>query len=176
MRKTFQPSLFDTTFARARAAARKRMVVQAQIAELQGQLSSLYITPGERATVHAPSDAAGLVMTSMSSLEHEELWVINLNTRNGVMSVNPLYRGSTNNTQVKVGDVFKIALVEGATSIIVLHNHPSGDPTPSADDVAVTRGIVSAGKLLDIEVLDHIVVSGGRFISLKERSLGFESR
>jgi DNA repair protein RadC len=84
-----------------------------------------------------------------------------------------LYQGSVSASQVRVGEVFRQAIIEQASAIIIAHNHPSGDPTPSPDDVAVTRAIVQAGKLLDIEVLDHIVVSQDRFISLKERGLGF---
>jgi DNA repair protein RadC len=74
---------------------------------------------------------------------------------------------------VRVGELFKSAVRRNAASIIVAHNHPSGDPTPSPDDIAVTRAIVEAGKLLDIDVLDHLVIGGGKFVSLKQRGLGF---
>ena len=74
---------------------------------------------------------------------------------------------------VRVGEVFKQAIRQNAASIIVVHNHPSGDPTPSPEDVALTRAIVQAGKLLDIDVLDHLVIAGGKFVSLKEKGLGF---
>ena len=69
--------------------------------------------------------------------------------------------------------MFKEAIRKNASALIVTHNHPSGDPTPSPDDVAVTRAIVQAGKLLDVEVLDHLVIGQGRWVSLKERGLGF---
>jgi len=72
-----------------------------------------------------------------------------------------------------VGEVFKEAIRRNAVSLIVAHNHPSGDPTPSPEDIALTRAIVQAGKLLDIDVLDHLVIGGQRFVSLKERGLGF---
>jgi DNA repair protein RadC len=84
-----------------------------------------------------------------------------------------LYQGSVSSSQVRVGEVFRQAIIEQASSIIIAHNHPSGDPTPSPDDVAVTRAIVQAGKLLDIDVLDHVVVCSTRHVSLKERGLGF---
>jgi DNA repair protein RadC len=74
---------------------------------------------------------------------------------------------------VRVGELFKEAIRINASALIVTHNHPSGDPTPSPDDVAVTRAIVQAGKLLDIDVLDHLVIGAGKFISLKEKGLGF---
>lgn len=129
--------------------------------------------PEERPAIHSPEDAASLVRYEMSALEQEELRVLLLDTRNRVVHIETVYRGSLNSSQVRVGELFKTAVRRSAASIIVVHNHPSGDPTPSPDDVAVTRAIVQAGKLLDIEVLDHLVIGGGRFVSLKERSLGF---
>jgi DNA repair protein RadC len=129
--------------------------------------------PEERPAIHSPEDAASLVRYEMSALEQEELRVLLLDTRNRVMHIETVYRGSLNSSQVRVGELFKTAVRRSAASIIVVHNHPSGDPTPSPDDVAVTRAIVQAGKLLDIELLDHLVIGGGRFVSLKERSLGF---
>ena len=83
-----------------------------------------------------------------------------------------VYHGSVNAAQVRVGEIFKPAVQRMAKAIVVAHNHPSSDPTPSPDDVAVTRAIVQAGKLLDIDVLDHLVIGGNRFVSLKERGLG----
>ncbi len=72
-----------------------------------------------------------------------------------------------------MGELFRVAIRRNSAAVIILHNHPSGDPTPSPDDIALTRAIVQAGKLLDIEVLDHLVIGRGRFVSLKERGLGF---
>ena len=109
----------------------------------------------------------------MQALEQEELRVILLNTRNRVDIVDSVYRGSLNSSQVRVGEIFRKAIRRNAAAIIVVHNHPSGDPTPSPDDVALTRMIVDAGKLLDIEVLDHLVIGAGRHVSMKERGLGF---
>jgi DNA repair protein RadC len=127
----------------------------------------------ERPAVHSPSEAAGLVMYDMSSLESEELWVLLLNTRNHVIDIRHIYKGSLDSSQVRINELFRWAIIEGAKSIIVLHNHPSGDPTPSPDDIAITRAIVQAGKLLDIDVMDHLIIGGGRYASLKERGLGF---
>jgi DNA repair protein RadC len=84
-----------------------------------------------------------------------------------------VYKGSVNSSQVRVGELFKDAIRINASAIIVVHNHPSGDPTPSPDDVAATRAIVQAGKLLDVDVLDHMVIGQGKWVSLKERGLGF---
>jgi len=84
-----------------------------------------------------------------------------------------LYQGSVNSSQVRVGEVYRQAIIDNSSSIIIAHNHPSGDPTPSPDDVVVTKAILQAGKLLDIDLLDHLILSNGRFVSLKERGLGF---
>ena len=130
-------------------------------------------SPEERLVINSPADAAALVAYEMSALEQEHLRVILLDTRNHVLDIVEVYKGSVNSSQVHVGELFKPAVRRNATALIVVHNHPSGDPTPSPDDVAVTRAIIQAGKLLDVEVLDHIVIGQGRWISLKERGLGF---
>jgi DNA repair protein RadC len=130
-------------------------------------------SPEERPAINSPAEAAALVQYEMSGLEQEHLRVILLDTRNRVLDIVEIYRGSVNSSQVHIGEVFKPAIRRNATAIIVIHNHPSGDPTPSPDDVAVTRAILQAGKLLDIDVLDHMVIGQGRWVSLKERGLGF---
>lgn len=129
--------------------------------------------PEDRPIINSPADAAALVQYEMSGLEQEELRVILLNTRNHVLAISKVYRGSLNSSQVRIGELFKTAVRRNAAAIIVVHNHPSGDPTPSPDDVALTRAVVEAGRLLDIEVLDHLIVGKGRWVSLKERKLGF---
>ena len=123
--------------------------------------------------INSPSDAAVLVMTEMSLLEQETLKVILLDTRNRVLSIVEIYHGTVNSSYVRVGEIFRPAIQKMAPAIIVVHNHPSGDPTPSPDDVVVTRAMVAAGKLLDITILDHIVIGQSRWVSLKERGLGF---
>ena len=130
-------------------------------------------SPEERPTINSPADAATLVQYEMSALEQEHLRVILLDTRNHVLDIVEVYQGSVNSSQVRVGEVFKAAIRRGVPALIVVHNHPSGDPTPSPDDVAVTRAFVQAGKLLDVDVLDHLVIGQGKYVSLKERGLGF---
>ena len=130
-------------------------------------------SPEERPSINSPADAAALVQYEMSALDQEHLRVMLLDRRNRVLEIVEVYKGSVNSSQVRVGEVFKEAVRKNASAIIVVHNHPSGDPTPSPDDVAVTRAIVQAGKLLDIDVLDHLVVGQGKWTSLKERGLGF---
>ncbi len=129
--------------------------------------------PEERSTINSPADAAALIQYEMSALEQEHLRVLNLDTRNHVLDIVEVYRGSVSTSQVRVGEIFKAAVRRNASAIIVAHNHPSGDPTPSPDDVAITRAIVEAGKLLDIDVLDHMVIGQGKYVSMKERGLGF---
>ncbi len=130
-------------------------------------------TGEERPTINSPEDAARLVSYEMSALEQEELRVILLDTRNHLIDIVPVYQGSVNTSQVRVGELFKGAIRRNATAVIIVHNHPSGDPTPSPDDLAVTRACVQAGKLLELEVLDHLVIGRGRYVSMKERGLGF---
>ncbi len=100
--------------------------------------------PEDRTTIHSPSDAGALVQYEMSALEQEELWVMLLDTRNRLINLDKLYRGSLNSSMVRVGELFKAAIRRNSASILVMHNHPSGDPTPSPDDIALTRAIVSA--------------------------------
>lgn len=130
-------------------------------------------SPDEKISINSPADAAALVQYEMSALEQEHLRVILLDRRNKVLEVVEVYKGSATSAQMRIGELFKEAIRKNASAIIVTHNHPSGDPTPSPDDVAVTRAIVQAGKLLDIDVLDHLVIGNGKWVSLKEKGLGF---
>ncbi|MCL4868773.1 MAG: DNA repair protein RadC [Anaerolineae bacterium] len=136
---------------------------------------AMIATPEERPRVSSPSDAANLLMSEMSYLEQEHLRVIMLDTRNRVLGTPTIYVGSLNTSVVRLAEVFKPAIKENAAAIIVVHNHPSGDPSPSPEDIRVTRELVRAGKLLDIGLLDHLIIGHHRYVSLKERGLGFES-
>lgn len=155
----------------------QRGVGEAKAATLQAAIELgrrlMLEAPEERPEIHSPADAAALVMYEMGALEQEHLRVMLLDTRNRVQEIVELYHGSLNSSMVRVGEIFKPAVRRNSASIVVVHNHPSGDPSPSPDDVSVTRAMVAAGKLLDIEVLDHLVIGQGRFVSMKERGLGF---
>jgi len=129
---------------------------------------------GEMPTINSPKDAADLVMYEMSALSREQLRVMLLNTRNQVLEIKTLYQGSLNSSTVRVGEVFKQAIIKDSAAAIILHNHPSGSPDPSPDDVTLTRALIAAGNILDIQILDHIVIGNGRFVSLKERRLAFD--
>jgi DNA repair protein RadC len=166
----------DSSISLKVISRRKKKVEEtfAKIRQLHDELNAqLYTSPTQRPAIHCPSDAANILNYFIGELDHEEMWVIDLDTRNRAMSLVKLYQGSVNSSQVRVCEVFRQAILENAPAIIVAHNHPSGDITPSPEDISVTRAISQAGKLMDIDLLDHIIVSKGRFTSLKERGLGF---
>lgn len=134
----------------------------------------LVTSPDARPQITSPLDAANLLMLEMGSLEQEHLRTLLLDTKNRVLASPTVYVGNVNASIIRVSEIFREAVRENATAIIVAHNHPSGDPTPSPEDVQVTRSIVEAGSLLGIDVLDHLVIGHQRFVSLKERGLGFD--
>lgn len=157
---------------------RVRGVGQVKAIEIKAALElgrrMIYSTPDQRPQIRTPADAAQLLMPEMSLLEQEEVRTLQLDTRNRVMSTTMVYRGSLNAATMRIGELFKEAIRGNCASIIVAHNHPSGDATPSSEDVRATRSMVEAGKLLDVEVLDHLVIGHNTYVSLKERGLGFE--
>ncbi len=168
------PGLYRASFNELR---NQHGLGEAKAAQLQAALELgkrlLSMSPEDRASVRSPQDVANLVQGEMALLEQEHLRVVLLNTRNQVLGVPELYRGSVNSAQVRVAEVLRPAVRENCPALVVVHNHPSGDPTPSGQDIALTKELVAAGKLLDIEVLDHIVIGRGRFVSLKETNQGF---
>jgi len=137
-------------------------------------LGMMFTRPVEETpSVNSPGDAY-VLLQEMAFFEQEHLRVILLNQRSHVLGIPEIYVGSVNQAQVRLAEVFRPAIQRNATSIILAHNHPSGDPTPSPEDVAVTRAAVQAGQLFEITVQDHLVIGGsGRFVSLRERGLGF---
>ena len=151
----------------------------AKAAQLQAALELgrrlMATQPEERPTIRSPEDVANLLLGEMSFLEQEELRVVLLNTKNQVMAIPRVYKGSVNTSLIRIGELFREAVRQNCPALVVVHNHPSGDPTPSADDVRVTEQMVEAGKLLEIEVLDHLVLGHQRYVSLKERGLGFQA-
>ena len=112
-------------------------------------------------------------MLEMQALEKEHLKVLLLDTKHRVLEAPTIYKGSLNASMVRVGELFREAIRANCAAVIVVHNHPSGDPSPSREDLALTRQIVEAGRLLDIDVLDHIILGMGRFVSLLERGENF---
>lgn len=131
-------------------------------------------SPEQKPQVSCPADVANLLMAEMAFLDQEHLRLILLDTRNHVLSSPMVYKGSLNTSVIRVGELFRFAIKDNAAALIVVHNHPSGDPSPSPEDIQVTRQIVKGGNLLDIEVLDHVIIGRQRYVSLKERGLGFD--
>lgn len=157
--------------------AQRRGMGEAKTAQLKAALEigrRLLLTSGEeRFQIRSPTDAAQLMQIEMSHLDQEQLRAICLDTKNRVQKIQTVYVGSLNASMVRIGEVFKEAIRLNSASIIVVHNHPSGDPTPSPEDIVVTRQMIEAGRLLDIDLLDHLVIGNGRFVSMRERGLAF---
>lgn len=130
--------------------------------------------PEVRPQIKTPADAARLLMPEIGHLEQEEVWVMMLDSRNRMIGMSRVYRGCLSAANMRVNELFREAIRNNAASIVVAHNHPSQENSPSSDDVFTTKEIVKAGKLLDIECVDHLVCCAMSFCSLKERGLGFE--
>jgi len=158
--------------------ARIKGIGTAKTAQLKAALELgrrlLLSSPDARPQITSPTDAANLLMLEMGSLEQENLRTILLDTKNRVLDSPTVYVGNVNASIIRVSEIFREAIRTNATALIVAHNHPSGDPTPSPEDVQVTRSIVEAGNLLGIELLDHLIIGHQRFVSLRERGLGFD--
>jgi DNA repair protein RadC len=169
------PGLARATFS---DLTQVRGVSTAKIAQVKAALELgrrlLLTAPDSRPQITSPADAASLLMLEMGSLEQENVRTLLLDTKNRLLASPTVYIGNVNSSIIRVSEIFRAAVRENATALIMAHNHPSGDPTPSPEDVQVTRAIVEAGQLLGIEVLDHLVIGHQRFVSLKERGLGFE--
>jgi len=137
--------------------------------ELGRRLSSL---PGEdKPRIGSPEDVSLLMMPTMRDLLNEALHVLCLDTKNYVTKQERIFEGSLNASVIHPREVFRFAIREAAAAIILVHNHPSGDPTPSSDDIRATKQIVEAGNYIEIPVLDHVIIGNGIFVSLKEKEL-----
>jgi DNA repair protein RadC len=157
--------------ARVRGLGDAKAVRVKAALELGRRLAAL--SPEERPPFGSPEDVANLLSIEMAALEQEQLRVVLLDTKHRILGTRTVYQGSVNQAQVRVAEVFRDAVRQQATALVAVHNHPSGDPTPSAADVALTVEIVAAGQLLDIELLDHLIIGQGRWLSLKRLGLGF---
>jgi DNA repair protein RadC len=120
--------------------------------------------------IRTPADLADRLVPAMGHLEREELRVVLLNTKNVVTAMETVYHGNLAGSSVRVGEIYRSAVRRQAAAAVVVHNHPSGDPSPSGEDLRITGELAQAGRLLDIDLLDHLVIGHGRWISL--RALG----
>ncbi len=136
------------------------------------ELARRSAAPHPSQPIRSAADADALLRPHLAHREQEYLYVLHLNTRNHLIG-DPLqvYHGSLNTSLIRIGEVFRQAIKHNASGILVAHNHPSGDPSPSADDVAVSKALCEAGALLDIGLIDHIVIGQDGFVSLRERGL-----
>ena len=130
--------------------------------------------PNGRWTIRSPRDIADRLVLQMGRLEREELRVVVLNTKNAVLKVATAYQGNVSASLVRVGELFRDAVRLDASGIILVHNHPSGDPTPSPDDLHLTAEALAAGRLLDVELLDHLVIGHDAWVSLRDRGVAFD--
>ncbi|CAI9396912.1 DNA repair protein RadC [Niallia circulans] len=135
--------------------------------ELGRRVSNLEFT--DRYCIRSPEDAAKYMMNEMRFLTQEHFVCLYLNTKNQVMHKQVVFIGSLNASIVHPREVYKEAFRRSAASIICLHNHPSGDPSPSREDIEVTKRLVECGKIIGIDLLDHIIIGENKFISLKEK-------
>ncbi len=130
--------------------------------------------PTGRWTIRAPGDVADRLVLQMGRLEREELRVILLDAKNHVLRVTTAYDGNVSTSLVRVGELFRDAVRADAAGVILVHNHPSGDPTPSPDDLHLTAEALAAGRLLDIDLLDHLVIGHDAYVSLRDRGVSFD--
>lgn len=128
-------------------------------------------TTATRVVVRSPRDVSTLVMEEMRFLDREQFRIVLLDAKNHVLGVRTVSVGSLSSSIVHPREIFKEAIAKSSAAIILVHNHPSGDPTPSREDVEVTRRLVEAGRLLGIEVLDHVVVGDNQYVSFKEKGI-----
>ncbi len=128
-------------------------------------------TNGDPPSIGCPEDVRRLLAPEMAPLAQEQLRVLLMNTKNKVVGQRVIYQGNVSSAVVRPAEVLRPAVMEAVPSIIICHNHPSHDPTPSPEDARLTRDMVKAAKLLGIDILDHVIIGGERFVSLKERGL-----
>lgn len=133
----------------------------------------LLASPESRPQVQTPDAVVRLLSPEVAYAEQEHVKAVLVDSRNYVIATPTIYKGSLNSASVRVAELFREAIRRNAAAIILAHNHPSGDPTPSPEDIHLTRQVVEAGKLLSIELLDHIIIGHTRWVSLKEQRRGF---
>lgn len=130
--------------------------------------------PTGRWSIRSPRDLADRLVLQMGRLEREELRVVLLNTKNVVLQMPTVYQGNVSTALVRTGELFRDAVRQHAAGLILVHNHPSGDPQPSPDDLHLTAEAVAAGRLLDVPVLDHLIIGHDAYVSLRDRGVAFE--
>jgi DNA repair protein RadC len=123
----------------------------------------------KRCRVRGPSDIHNMLKAHMADLTGEEFWVLSLDTAGGVTGAYMVSRGGLSSSIVEPRTIFAFAVMQMAAAVVCVHNHPSGNPEPSAEDIAVTRQLVEAGRVMGIPLRDHVIIAGDGFTSLAER-------
>ena len=136
-------------------------------AELGRRFSKMLRTPDDRPRIRNAEDVYELLQYEMAPLDHEELYVLSLDTKHFVIAEDHIYRGTVNASSVRVAEIFRSPILHNAAGIILVHNHPSGDPQPSTADIVTTRSVMEAGKNLEIPLMDHVIIGKGRYQSLR---------
>ena len=165
--------------ADAKALQRTRGLGPAKAAQLAAAIElgrrAQLAEPAERPLLTRPETVFELLAPKLRGKPREEFFVLALDTKGRLLGgIAPLNGGSVNAVAVRPSETFREAIILNATSVVLVHNHPSGDPRPSPQDVSVTKGLIAAGKLLDVEVVDHVVIGATGFVSMKREGMGFE--
>ncbi|EEH99180.1 DNA repair protein RadC [Clostridium tertium] len=140
------------------------------IGELFRRFNSLNLIR-EGNSISSPRDIAKLLINEMMSLKQEILKLIMLDTKNNIIGIKDVFKGSLNTSIVHPREIFKEALKKSSSSIIICHNHPSGDPTPSKEDINITLRLKECSKIIGVDLLDHLIIGKGKFVSLKEKGI-----
>lgn len=176
-RATLPANLRELAHADVRELTRQAGVGPAKAAQLVAAFElgrRAMVSPADgRWTIRSARDIADRLSVALAPLEREELHVVLLNTKNAVIRESLVYRGNVSTAVVRIGELFRDAVRVHAAGLIVVHNHPSGDPEPSADDIHLTAEAIAAGRLLDVAVLDHVVIGSDGYVSLRDRGLAF---
>ena len=151
-------------------------VKAAQIAALLELANRMLAAEQQLLHISSPADAAGMLMLQMADLPQEQLRLVLVNSKNDVLGWPVVFTGGLRMAVVRLAEVFREPIRHGASGFIMAHNHPSGDPTPSPEDVKLTHEAHVTGKLLDIDLLDHIIIGRGRWISMRALGLGFDGK
>lgn len=162
-------SLAPQEMSRLKGIGPAKAVTVAAAVELGKRMAAL--AAGERPVVRSPQDAAELMLPRLRYEKKELFIALLLSTKNHVLASPTLAVGTLSASVVDPRELFREAINHNAASVVLVHNHPSGDPTPSAEDVALTRKMSEAGRLLDISVLDHLIIGDGKYVSLKEKGI-----
>lgn len=169
-------SLFNLTRLRSEELQKTRHIGEAKAAILLAAFELVkrigFSLEAEQQILRTPADIADLVMAEMTCLETEQLRILMLDTKNKLVGVHTAYSGSLNTCVIRIGEIIREPIRRGCAAFILCHNHPSGDPTPSPEDLRVTEMVKEAAELIDINLIDHIVIGRNRYVSMRERGIG----